>query len=196
VAKLPIVKYSRPCVTRLIALNSTPNRTSDNKKSTRVADRAFSHAESLGRNRVILVVSSRESRMGKRDRYRDHVDPEYRRWGRTYHSFPGVDECAGLILDRRATGAWADIIAYELAENASEHLNEFINAFRLHESDDVALYVLMALELAALPASVDFLSSVLREGNPTFKPYAQRALRAIDTKESRTALFTAMDAEQ
>jgi hypothetical protein len=134
--------------------------------------------------------------MGKRDRYRDHVDPEYRRWGRTYRSFPGVDECARLILARKATGAWGDIVAFELAENARDHLNELIHAFRVHESDDVALYVLMALEMAALPATVDFLSSVLRDGNVRFMPYARRALKAIDTRESGIALFNTLDAEQ
>lgn len=133
--------------------------------------------------------------MGKRDRYRDHVDPEYRRWGRTYHSFPGVDECARLIVDRKVTGAWADIIAYELAENARNHYEELIDAFRRHEPDDVALYVMMALEMAVLPGSVDFLAGVLRNGNATFRPYAERALKAIDTKESRTALFNATVAE-
>ncbi len=133
--------------------------------------------------------------MGKRDRYRDHVDPEYRRWGRTYRSFPGIDECARLILDRKATGAWADIVAFELADNARDHLDELINAFRVHESDDFALYVLMALEMAALPASVDFLSSVIGDGNIRFTPYARRALEAIDTKESRAALFNTKDAE-
>jgi hypothetical protein len=145
---------------------------------------------------VIAAVLHLEIRMTNRDRYRDHVDPEYRRWGRTYRTFPGVEECARLIRDRKATGAWADIVAFELAYNASDHLNELISAFRDHESDDVALYVLMALELAALPASVEFLSSVLRNGNVKFMPYAQRALRAIDTKEARTALFNAMGAEQ
>ena len=134
--------------------------------------------------------------MGKRDRYRDHFDPEYKRWGRTYRSFPGVDECARLILDRKATGAWADIVAYELAENARDHLDELINAFHDHVSDDVAIYVLMALEMATLPASVDFLSRVLRDRNAKFLPYAERALKAIDTKESRIVLYNAMDAEQ
>ncbi len=134
--------------------------------------------------------------MGKRDRFRDHVDPEYRRWGRTYRSFPGVDECARLILDRKATGAWADILVWELAENASEHFNEMIHAFRAHEQDDVALYILMALELAALPASVNFLSGVLQDGNPRFVPYAQRTLKAINSKESRTAMFNAKETEQ
>jgi hypothetical protein len=132
--------------------------------------------------------------MGKRDPYRDHVDPEYRRWGRTYRSFPGVDECARLVRERKATGAWADIVAFELAENASDCLDELIDAFRVHESDDFALYVLMALEMAALPSSVDFLSAVLRDGNVTYMPYAERALNAIDTKESRTALFNAINA--
>ena len=133
--------------------------------------------------------------MGKRDRFRDHVDPEYQRWGRTYRTFPGVDECARLILDRKATGAWADIIAFELAENATENLDDIIDVFHKHTSDDVAVYMLMALETAALPASVDFLSNVLRGGNAKFEPYAKRTLTAIDTKESRTALFNAMDTD-
>ncbi len=132
--------------------------------------------------------------MGKRDRYRDHVDPEYQRWGRTYRNFPGVDECARLILDRQATGAWADIVAYELADNAKEHLDQIVDVFHKHTSDEVAIYMLMALELAALPASVDFLSGVLHGGGAKFTLYAKRALTAIDTKESRTALFNAMDA--
>jgi hypothetical protein len=126
--------------------------------------------------------------MGKRTRYRDHPDPEYQRWGRTYPRFPGVAECARLIRARKATGAWADIVAFELAENAREHLAELIDAFA-DPTGNVAQYVMMALELAALPESVDFLSRVLREGDPRFVPYARRALEAINTRESRTALF-------
>ena len=132
--------------------------------------------------------------MGKRDRYRDHVDPEYQRWGRTYRTFPGVDECARLILDRKATGAWADIVHFELAENASDHLADMIDAFRNHTSDGVAVYILMALETAALPESVEFLSDVLCSGDARFTSYAKRALTAIDTRESRRALFNATDA--
>jgi hypothetical protein len=129
--------------------------------------------------------------MGKRDRYRDDVDPETQRWGRRYRSFPGVAECVRLILAGKARGTWADIIVAELAENASKNLNETVNAFREHKSDDVGMYVLMALEIAALPASVEFLSSVLHEDNPQFARHADRALRKIDTRESRSALFHA-----
>ncbi len=132
--------------------------------------------------------------MGKRIRYHDHVDPEYQRWGRTYRTFPGVDECARLVLDRKATGAWADIVHFELAENADDHIDEIVNAFHNHTSDDVALYMLMALETAALPESVGFLSDILRDGDARFTLYAKRALTAIDTKESRTALFNATNA--
>jgi hypothetical protein len=129
--------------------------------------------------------------MGKRNRYRDHQDPDYQRWGRVYCAFPGVPECIRLILTHKATGAWADIVAYELAENASENVSELIDAFHEHVSDDVALYVMMALEMAALAESVDFLSAVLQHGDPRFTPYARRALRAINTRESREALFRA-----
>src|SRR5690606_22795851 len=135
----------------------------------------------------------RELPMGRR--YHDHVDPEVRRWGRTYRTFPGVAECVRLIVNRKAIGAWAELIVYELAENAKNHYHELIDAFRSHESNDVARYVMMALEIAALPESVDFLAGVLRDGNATFRPYAGRALKAIDTKESRTALFNATGVE-
>lgn len=123
--------------------------------------------------------------MGKRNRYRDHVDPAYQHWGQVYSTFPGVDECARLILDGKPTGAQADIIHQELAENAKQHVSEMIEAFYQHRSDAVGLYMLMALETAALPESVDFLADVLRDGDATHASYAKRALDAIDTKESR-----------
>lgn len=129
--------------------------------------------------------------MGKRNRYQDHVDPEYRRWGSTFGNFPGIDECEKLILDGKATGASADIITNELAEHANEHLNEVIEMLHKHPSNDVSIYMLMAVELAALPASVEFLSDVLRDGDTRFTSYAKRALIAIDTRESRTVFFNA-----
>jgi hypothetical protein len=129
--------------------------------------------------------------MGKRNRYRDHVDPEHQRWGRRYRSFPGVAECARLIRSGKARGAWADIIAFELAENAASCLAELIETFRNESGGDVRHYVMMALEIARLPPSVPFLAEVLREADPRFVPYAERALRAINTPEARTALWTA-----
>jgi hypothetical protein len=127
--------------------------------------------------------------MGKRNRYRDHIDPEHQRWGRTYPRFPGVAECAHLIRDGKARGSWADIIAYELAENAGTCLAELIETFRNDPSGDVRLYVMMALDIARVPASVPFLSEVLREGDPHYVPYAEQALRGINTPEARTALW-------
>ncbi len=127
--------------------------------------------------------------MVKRNRYRDHVDPEYRRWGRAYPLFPGVGECVRLIRDDKARDSWADIIAQELAENASECLAELIETFRTDPSEIVRLYVMMALDSALLPVSVPFLAEVLREGNPLFTPYALRALNGIDTRESLTVLW-------
>jgi hypothetical protein len=127
--------------------------------------------------------------MGKRNPYRDHPDPEYQRWGRKYSRFPGVAECARLIRDGRARGAWADVIAYELAENAAACLPELIEAFRSDPSDEVRLYVMMALELARVPESVAFLADVLRQGDVRWAPYAQRTLAAIDTRRSRAVLW-------
>src|SRR5262249_23916604 len=113
----------------------------------------------------------------------------YQRWGRTYPRFPGVAECARLIRDGKARGSWADIIAYELGENAGERLAELIETFSTDPSESVRLYVMMALDIARLPESVPFLAEVLQEGNPLFTPYALRALNGIDTRESRTAVW-------
>jgi hypothetical protein len=132
--------------------------------------------------------------MGKRDRFRDDLDPELRRWGRKYRSFPGVDECVRLILAGQARGAWADFVVFELAENAPDHLEELVTAFREHASDIAALYLLEAIEIAALPESVGFFSELLLQQDPRFAPYAQRALAAINTRDARAALYRAQHA--
>jgi hypothetical protein len=129
--------------------------------------------------------------MGKRNRYREHVDPEYQRWGRRYPQFPGVAECVRLIRAGEARGAWADIIAHELAENAESCWSELIEAFRNDSGGAVRLYVLVALDLARVPACVPFLAEVLREADPRYVPFAQRALRVINTPEARKALWNA-----
>jgi hypothetical protein len=120
--------------------------------------------------------------------YREHIDPEYQRWGRIYPSFPGVVECARLIREGKARGAWADIIAAELARHAAFNLSELLDIFRSDSSESVRLFVMMAIEMAHLPETVPFLATVLLEGNPLFAPYAVRGLRALDTLEARTAL--------
>ena len=127
--------------------------------------------------------------MAKRDRYRDHIDPEHQRWGRTYHRFPGVAECVRLIQDGKARGTWTDIIVHELGENAAGCLPELIEVFGSNADESVRLYIMMALDLAWLPESVPFLEQVLREGNPAFTPYAMSARKHIDTKEARTVLW-------
>jgi hypothetical protein len=131
--------------------------------------------------------------VGKRTRDRDNPNPEVQRWGRTYPRFPGVAECARLIKAREARGVWADIIAYELANNAHACLPELIEAFRKDRGGDVGLYVMMALDIARLPETVPFLAEVLTEGNPAFVPYALRALEGINTPESRSALWHMKD---
>jgi hypothetical protein len=126
--------------------------------------------------------------MVERVNFRDHIDPEYQRWGRKYPRFPGVVECVRLIRAGQARGAWADIIADELARHAYLCLPELLEAFRTDSSESVRLVVMMALEMARLPETVSFLAAVLREGNSLFAPYAKRGLRAIDTPEARSAL--------
>jgi hypothetical protein len=125
------------------------------------------------------------------DRLGRHPDPEYLRWRRKYPRFPGVDECARVIRAGDKRGAWAEIIAHELASNAGTCLPALIAAFRNDSSDDVRLYVMMALDIARLEESVPFLAEVLGNGDPRFTPYAERALQGISTREARAVLWKA-----
>lgn len=129
--------------------------------------------------------------MGKRIAHSDPMDPEYQRWERKYRRFPGVVEYARLIRTGKAKGSWADIIVAELAEHAATCLPELIETFHNDPSDSVRLYVMMALDIAQFPESVPFLAEVLNDGNPMFTPYAERALRGINTSEARTVLWKA-----
>lgn len=90
-----------------------------------------------------------------------------------------------------AQGARADVIAYELADNAVECLPELIAAYRDAANDDVRLYVMRALEIAKPPEAVAFMVEVLRSGDAACAAYAERALKEIDTREARTALWDA-----
>jgi hypothetical protein len=120
---------------------------------------------------------------------RDHVDPEYQRWKRKYPRFPGVAELMRLIRTRKAKGSWADIIVNEMADHAKECMADLLETFRTDESEEVRLYIMMALDIARPPEAVPFLAEVLREGNPRYARYAESALRGINTREARTALW-------
>lgn len=127
--------------------------------------------------------------MGKRNRYRDHVDPEYQRWGRRYPRFPGVAECVNLIRSGKTQGAWADIICFELAENTTTCLLELIEAFRNDAEGNVRRFVMMALEIARPRDAVPFLAEVLKAGDRRYVPCAEQTLREMDTPETRSILW-------
>jgi len=124
-----------------------------------------------------------------------YPDPAFVRWRRAYRRFPGVDECARLIRAGKARGTWAEIIVHELANNAKTCLPELIDTFRNDPSEDVRLYVMMALDIAWIPESVAFLAEVLSGADPQFTAYAESALQGIDTREARTALWKASHPE-
>src|SRR5262249_28069693 len=85
--------------------------------------------------------------------------------------------------EHKARGVITEIIVFELAEYAASCLPDLIQAFRENPSGDVRMFVLMALEIALLPESVEFFGEVLRDGEPQHQPYALRALKGIDTRD-------------
>ena len=132
--------------------------------------------------------------MGSASDYSQHVDPEYRRWGRKYPRFPGVTECVRLLRSGKIRGAWVDIVLHELTEHAQECLPELVAAFCSNESEWVRLMVLTAVAQARLPSAIKFLADVVRQRHPRFSPYAEQGLVAIGTREARTALWEAANA--
>jgi hypothetical protein len=120
---------------------------------------------------------------------RNHPDLEYRRFRQKYPRFPGVAECVRLIKARKARRAWADFIVLELAEHASACWQELLETFFNEPHGDVRLYIMMALEEASLPQTVPFLAEVLDDGDERLVPYAVRALKSINTPESRKELW-------
>ena len=113
---------------------------------------------------------------GQGNRYRDHIDPEYQHGDDRILAFLGRRKCARLIRMHKARGAWADIIVGELAENAAGSLAELIETFRTDPSDEVRLYVVMALDMARLPETVPFLAEVFRGSDPRLMPMAEQQL--------------------
>jgi hypothetical protein len=85
----------------------------------------------------------------------------------------------------------AENIVYDLAENTAACLPEMIEAFRTETTSAVPSYTMMALDIARIPESVPFLAEFLAEGDPQFLSFAKNALKGIDTRESRTALWQA-----
>ena len=130
--------------------------------------------------------------MGKPVDYRDHIDPEYRRWGSKYPRFPGVAECVRLLQTRKLRGAWRDIVFFELVANAQDCLPELIAAFRSEDNECVRLMVLSAITEARLAEAIPFLADVVRERHPQFASYAEQGLTEMGTREARTALWEAM----
>lgn len=127
--------------------------------------------------------------MAQQINYAKHVDPEYRRWGREYpRGFPGIAECVRLIQDGKSRGAWADIIAWELAAHAEVCLTELTAAFNGDKTGEVKLYLLTALEDAAPVSAIPFLVNVMRDADSRLHLYAERTLLKINTRESRIAL--------
>jgi hypothetical protein len=133
--------------------------------------------------------------MKKTDIYREHPDPEHRRWGRKYPKFPGVAECVRLLRSRKARGVWIDIIHYELTKNANLCLNDLVGAFQTETNEWVKLIVLFAICDARLSEAIPFLTEVARESHPEFAAYATKGLRSIGTVDARTALWFATHAQ-
>lgn len=112
-------------------------------------------------------------------------------WDRWLRRFPGVEYCVELLKRRNTQGELVETICGVLEENALEHANELLAAVDQEENSPVRIQLLGVIENAALEIAIPFWSGLLSGSDSIERLYAVRALKRIDTKESRRLLWQA-----
>jgi hypothetical protein len=123
--------------------------------------------------------------------YRQHLDPEYRRWSNRYPQFPGLAECLQLLKSNTLSDEWVDIIGGELAHHAKDCLPDLLTAFEAEIDPWIRLFLLMSLADARLKEAIPFLSQIVLSEKEPFVAYAQNALDALENSDSRTPYWKA-----
>jgi hypothetical protein len=118
-------------------------------------------------------------------------DPEYIRWKRQYPKFPGVARCVELLGRRNGQGALVGIIRSELQQNVVSHAAELIAAFQAEPDERVRRILLGILCEARLPEALPVFAEQLRSEDESLRYWAEEGLRALNTPESRKALWEA-----
>ena len=112
-------------------------------------------------------------------------------WHQRHRRFPGVEYCVELLKRRNTQGELVDTICGVLEENAIEHVDKLLAAVDQDENLPVRIMLLGVIENAALEIAIPFWSGLLSGSDSTERLYAARALKRIDTKESRRSLWQA-----
>ena len=124
--------------------------------------------------------------MPKRER---RLDPEAERWYQKYPTFPGVQKCVELLRNRNLRGARLDFVCILLEEQATNCVEELLQAFHAESDSWVKFLILNAIAAAESPRVVPFLAECLGSSDPELRHRAAAELERIDTKQARTALF-------
>ena len=112
-------------------------------------------------------------------------------WHQRHRRFPGVAYCVELLKRRNTQGELVDTICGVLEENATEHAAELLSAVDDENNLPVRLVLLGVIENAALETAIPFWFGLLTGSDSIERLYAVRALKQIDTKESRRLLWQA-----
>jgi hypothetical protein len=120
----------------------------------------------------------------KRRAQLQHIIAQYERT----RQFPGFAACLDML------DAGADELEWGLGilrNHAAEHVEEFIEALQAPENESVRWLLLEAVGATHSDAVVPIVATYLQSSDSDLWDWAIRALREIDTKESRRALWDA-----
>ena len=103
--------------------------------------------------------------------------------------FPGFKKCMEMMRSRNP-GTSEDGFHWLLAE-ASDHVQELIEAFRTEEDVGIRCWLLELVDAAKSEAAFEFLADQLRGDDWQIRYRAMQGLKHLDTKEARTLLWDA-----
>ena len=112
-------------------------------------------------------------------------------WNRHHRVFPGVSYCVELLKRRNVVGEFVDTICDALEHDAAAHTEELLVAADDPENYAVRIILLGVIENAGLESAIPMWSRILDGTDEIERAYAIRALRRINTKQSRQILWDA-----
>src|SRR5262245_39245486 len=119
------------------------------------------------------------------------IDPEYKRYRRSYPKFPGVSTCVELLRRPNVKGAYLDGVMGDLQQNAGENIDDLLAAFRSETDSRVRTLLLSVIAETRSQAALPIFAEILLGDDEDLQVWAARGLHVLDTPDARKLLWEA-----
>lgn len=119
------------------------------------------------------------------------VDPEYKRYRRSYPKFPGVSPCVELLKRPNVKGAYLDSVIWDMQEHASANIESLLAAFRAETDSRGRALLLYVIAEARSQAALPIFAEILLGDDEELHVWAARGLHVLDTPDARKLLWDA-----